>query len=70
MYEDKVKVLQNSKKLKSINIYIREHFSYDSMKKCSFGKKLWEDVIKYYDQGKTAYLQFCQIVVKDRTEVH
>ena len=78
-YKDKVKVLQNFKKLKGNHIYINEGFCQATLQ---YRKELWkevkrlreeEDKIAYKqlceEEDKIVYLQYCSLVVKDKNNV-
>ena len=66
-YKDKVKVLQNCKKLKDSHIYINEDFCEAMLQ---YKKELWKEVKRLHEkEDKVAYLQYCSIVVKDKNNV-
>ena len=62
-YKDKVKVLQNCKKLKGSHIYINKDFCQATLQ---YRKELWKEVKRLREEeDKIAYLQYRSIVVKD-----
>ena len=62
-YKDKVKVLQNCKKLKGSHIYINKDFRQATLQ---YRKVLWKEVKQLReDEDKIPYLQYRSIVVKD-----
>ena len=64
-YKDKVKVLQNFKKLKGN--HINEDFCQAMLQ---YRKELWKEVKRLREEeDKIAYLQYCSIVVKDKNNV-
>ena len=66
-YKDKVKVLQNCKKLKGSHIYINKDLCQATLQ-CK--KELWKEVERLREEGdKIAYLQYRLIVVKDKNNV-
>ena len=66
-YKDKVKVLQNCKKLKGSHIYINEDFCQATLQ---YRKELWKEVKRLREEeDKIAYLQYRSIVVKDKNNV-
>ena len=66
-YKDKVKVLQNCKKLKGSHIYINEDFCQAMLHN---RKELWKEVKRLRgEEDKIAYLQYRSIVVKDKNNV-
>ena len=60
-YKDKLKIMQNRKKLKGTNIYINEDFSKETRE---HRKKLWEEVKVLRSQGEIAYLNYRSISQK------
>ena len=66
-YKDKVKVLQNCKKLKGSHIYINEDFCQAIVQ---YRKELWKQV-KWLreEEDKIGYLQYRSIVIKDKSNV-
>ena len=66
-YKDKVKVLQNCKKLKGSHIYINKDFCQATLQ---YRKELWKEVKRLREEeDKIAYLQYRSIVVKDKNNV-
>ena len=66
-YKDKVKVLQNCKKLKGSHIYIKEDFCQATLQ---YRRELWKEVKRLREEeDKIAYLQYRSIVVKDKNNV-
>ena len=66
-YKDKVKVLQNCKKLKGSHIYINEDFCQATLQ---YRKELWKEVKRLREEeDKIAYLQYRSIMVKDKNNV-
>ena len=66
-YKDKVKVLQNCKKLKGSHIYINEDFSQATLQ---YRQELWKEVKRLREkEDKIAYLQYRSILVKDENNV-
>ena len=66
-YKDKVKVLQNCKKLKGSHIYVNEDFCQATLQ---YRKELWKEVKRLREEeDKIAYLQYRSIVVKDKNNV-
>ena len=66
-YKDKVKVLQNCKKLKGSHIYINEDFCQATLQ---YRKELWKEVKRLrQEEDKIAYFQYRSIVVKDKNNV-
>ena len=69
-YKDKVKVLHNCEKLKSSDIYINKDFCQATLQ---YRKELWKEVNRireeHEEQDKIVYLEYCSIVVKDRSNV-
>ena len=61
-YQDKINILKNAKKLKDTGTYINEDFSRETTEK---RKKLWDDVVRFRDEGKYAILNYDRIVVRD-----
>ena len=67
VYKDKVKVLQNCKKLKDSHIYINEDFCQATLQ---YRKELWKEVKRLREEeDNIAYLQYHSIVVKDKNNV-
>ena len=64
-YKDKLKIMQNRKKLKGTNIYINEDFSKETRE---HRKKLWEEVKVLRSQGEIAYLNYRSISQKKRED--
>ena len=65
-YKDKVKVLQNCKKVKGSRIYINEDFCQATLQ-CR--KELWKEVKQLRkEEDNIAYLQYRSIVVKIKTK--
>ena len=66
-YKDKIKVLQNCKKLKGSHIYINEEFCQATLQ---YRKELWKEVKRLREEeDKIAYLQYRSVVVKDKNSV-
>ena len=66
-YKDKVKELQNCKKLKGSHTYINEDFCRATLQ-CK--KELWkEDKQLREEEDKIAYLQYRSILVKDKNNL-
>ena len=61
-FEDKHKVFQNAKKLKTTKIFIYEDFSKATME---LTKYLWGKVLQYQQQNKIAYFNSQSIVAKE-----
>ena len=66
-YKDKVKVLQNCKRLKSSHIYIIEDFCQATVQ---HRKDIWKEVKRFLEEeDKIAYFQYRSIMVKDKNNV-
>ena len=66
-YKDKVKVLQNCKKLKGSLIYINKDFCEATLQ---YRKELWKEVKQLLEEeDKISYLQYRSVVVKDKNNV-
>ena len=62
-YKDKVKILRNSKKLKSKSIFINEDLYQATL---DHYQELWKEVKRLREEDKIAYLQYRFIVVERR----
>ena len=66
-YKDKVKVLQNCKKLKGSHIYINEDFCQATLQ---YNKEHWKEVKRLCEEKhKIPHVQYRSIVVKDKNNV-
>ena len=59
--KDKVKILENAKKLKGKNIFMKEDFRQATL---DYRKELWKEAIRLREKSKIAYLQYRSILVK------
>ena len=64
-YKDKIKVLQNARKLKGTNISINKDFSQETLE---YRKQFWIEVKQLRSEGKIAYLNYRTIVCRDRND--
>ena len=62
-YKDKEKTFKNSKKLKDTGIFIFEDFCKETVE---LRKSLWQEVLEHHGQGWITYLNYRQVLVRDR----
>ena len=64
-FVDKARIIKNSHRLKRTSYYVNEDFSKETL---AYRKELWEKVKALRKEGKIAYLNYKNIIVRERND--
>ena len=64
-FVDKERIIKNTHRLKGTSYYVNEDFSKETL---AYRKELWEKVKALRKEGKIAYLNYKNIIVRERND--